>query len=233
MTPLAQGIRLQLLYRTQYQVRRMAGSTKRGPEQAKLLERRAVTDTSEFKWIGLEKLKYADPLGRERDWEGAVRTTRASTGVDGVGILAIVREPGQPDRILLQKQFRPPVGGVCIEMPAGLIDEGETLEEAVARELREETGYSGRIVTTSAILFNDPGFTNTNLRMVTVEIDATAPENRNPQPELEDDEFIECFMVPLRDFPEEMGRLDAAGYKLDARVDNVAHGIKIARMYGL
>ncbi len=29
----------------------------------------------------------------------------------------------------------------CISFPAGLIDEGESLTEAVARELAEETGY--------------------------------------------------------------------------------------------
>lgn len=38
-------------------------------------------------------------------------------------------EKGEPARILLQKQFRPPVGKFCVEVPAGLIDEGESPEE--------------------------------------------------------------------------------------------------------
>jgi len=47
-----------------------------------------------------------------------------------VGIIAVLEgEQGEPARILLQKQFRPPVGKMCIEVPAGLIDEGETPEE--------------------------------------------------------------------------------------------------------
>jgi 8-oxo-dGTP pyrophosphatase MutT (NUDIX family) len=34
---------------------------------------------------------------------------------------------------------------VCIEVPAGLMDEGETAEECAVRELKEETGYQGEI----------------------------------------------------------------------------------------
>jgi len=46
----------------------------------------------------------------------------------------------------LQRQWRPPIGKVCIEVPAGLIDEGETAEECALRELKEETGYVGEII---------------------------------------------------------------------------------------
>jgi len=55
---------------------------------------------------------------------------------------------------VLEKQFRPPVGKVCIEIPAGLIDEGETPEEAAVRELREETGYVGDVSVSSPLMFH-------------------------------------------------------------------------------
>ena len=123
--------------------------------------------------------------------------------------------------------------GVCIEMPAGLIDAGESVDVAALRELKEETGYSGKIVSKTPTIFNDPGFTNTNLSLVTVEVDITAPENQNPQTALEENEFIECFKVPLKSFAEEMEKLAEQGYKLDARVQNVAQGIRLAQQYNL
>ena len=43
-------------------------------------------------------------------------------------------------RILLNKEFRMAVGDYAYNFPAGLIDEGETPEEAAKRELWEETG---------------------------------------------------------------------------------------------
>ena len=44
------------------------------------------------------------------------------------------------------------------ELPAGLIDDGETPEQAGIRELREETGYKAEgVIDSSAVLANDPG----------------------------------------------------------------------------
>lgn len=61
---------------------------------------------------------------------------------------------------MLQKQFRPPLDKVVIEIPAGLIDEGETAEQAAIRELKEETGYVAEVLETSPVMFNgmDPPF---------------------------------------------------------------------------
>lgn len=212
---------------------KMSSQLKGRPEQAKLLTSRPAK-ADECKWIGLEKLTYLDPNGNQREWDSAVRLTRSTGNVDGIGILAILKyKDGTPDEILLQKQFRPPVEGVCIEMPAGLIDAGESIETAALRELKEETGYVGKITEQSPIIFNDPGFTNTNLSLVTVEVDMTAEENLNPVCNLEENEFIECFKVPLKEFPDKMIALDKEGYKLDARVQNVAQGIKLAQHYRL
>ena len=86
---------------------------------------------------------YTDPLGKQRTWESAERSTRPKKSpIDGVGIVAILQKPSGPE-LLLQKQFRPPINKVVIEVPAGLVDEGEQAEESAVRELREETGYVG------------------------------------------------------------------------------------------
>jgi len=59
--------------------------------------------------------------------------------------------------ILLQKQFRPPLDKTVIEIPAGLIDAGETVEQAAVRELKEETGYVGTVTESSPVMFNGRG----------------------------------------------------------------------------
>lgn len=44
-------------------------------------------------------------------------------------------------RLLLERQFRYPVGLTILELPAGKIDRGEPIEACARRELLEETGY--------------------------------------------------------------------------------------------
>ncbi len=47
-----------------------------------------------------------------------------------------------PDqRVLVERQFRYPVGEVFVEIPAGKLDPGETALQTAQRELVEETGY--------------------------------------------------------------------------------------------
>ena len=60
-------------------------------------------------------------------------------------MIAVLKHADGP-QILLQKQFRPPVGKVCIEIPAGLLDANESGEVCAIRELKEETGYVGKAV---------------------------------------------------------------------------------------
>ncbi|KAL8744596.1 MAG: hypothetical protein Q9190_003168 [Brigantiaea leucoxantha] len=182
-----------------------------------------------------------------------LHTTRPKDSpVDGVGIVAILQKPSGPE-LLLQKQFRPPVEKVVIEIPAGLVDAGESAGESAVRELREETGYHGVAAEISPIMFNgmlpticggleklpahvydsDPGFCNTNLNMVHVNVDMAMPENQELKTELEENEFIEVFSLPLTNLYGECKRLEEEGYAIDARVGTLAEGIELAKRWRL
>lgn len=61
----------------------------------------------------------------------------------------------------------------------------------------------------------------------------TLPENQDLKPELEENEFIEVFTVPLAKLWGELERLEAEGYAIDARIGTLAEGIEIAKQFKL
>ncbi len=58
---------------------------------------------------------------------------------DWVNVIAVTAE----DNLVFIRQHRPGIGGVRLEIPGGIIEPGEEPAEAAARELAEETGFSG------------------------------------------------------------------------------------------
>lgn len=59
-----------------------------------------------------------------------------------VCVLVITRDR----QVVLAKQFRPGPNRILWELVGGAIDRGETPRQAANREVREETGYAGRLV---------------------------------------------------------------------------------------
>lgn len=58
---------------------------------------------------------------------------------DWVNIIAITED----GKFVMERQFRLGLGKTCYEIPAGVMEKGETALEAAKRELEEETGYGG------------------------------------------------------------------------------------------
>jgi ADP-ribose pyrophosphatase len=73
-----------------------------------------------------------------------------------VAILALDAD----ERIVLVRQLRVAAGEEILELPAGLIDEGEEPLETARRELREETGLRGGSWRELTSFWSSPGFTN-------------------------------------------------------------------------
>ncbi|KAK3349766.1 NUDIX hydrolase domain-like protein [Lasiosphaeria hispida] len=206
---------------------------------AKILSVRTL-DNKDARWINLVQIEYQAPDGKVRTWEAMRRPTRPKDSpVDAVHIIATRQSPGgvSEHEVLLEKQFRPPAGKVVIEFPAGLVDPNETLEECALRELREETGYVGEVTSSASgaaaglVLFGSPASSFSRALSVMVNIDPTLPENQNPQPKLEEGEFIDCFWVPLKELHQEIRRLDAEGFAIDGKVGAFAEGIEITKLW--
>ena len=90
-------------------------------------------------------------------WEYAERTTSR----DAVVIVAVTDDR----RLILVEQYRIPLNGMVLELPAGLVGddagcEGEELISAARRELLEETGFRGQRLEPIASLATSPGLTS-------------------------------------------------------------------------
>ncbi|OBA26697.1 hypothetical protein HANVADRAFT_56253 [Hanseniaspora valbyensis NRRL Y-1626] len=202
-------------------------TSKGAPEDSKIISTSDDQPLSSYNWITLQKVNYKDPSGTVRDYEKVTRkTTAKGTGVDAVIILPLLKSPNLPTKLLLQKQFRPPLGKVSIEFPAGLIDDSDaTILDAAKRELKEETGYSiTKVLRESPPIFADPGMTDASYVVITCIIDLSLKENQNVVPELEDSEFIDLFEVELAELEDKVKQLTKKGYAIDGRVAGLIDG---------
>ncbi|CAG8472479.1 17533_t:CDS:2 [Acaulospora colombiana] len=154
------------------------------------------------RWLELEEIEYIDPKAKvARKWEVCKRKTVLATNskkreIDGQNPTPL---------IVLVVQYRPAIGKYCIEFPSGLIDAQETVETAALRELREETGYTGKVKNVSDPICYEPGITNSMTKIVDIEIDPNSTDNIAPTQLLEEDEWsLQVIKVPLRKLYEEL-----------------------------
>lgn len=184
----------------------------------------------ETKWLQFKHLTYQDPSGAERGWDMVGRSTKTTHGVaDAVCVFATLKKKGEPDDILLVRQFRPPLDGETIELPAGLMDANETAEKTALRELEEETGYVGVVegsVTPIALPLS-PGLSNETVALVKVSVDLDLPENEKPKQKLDGSEFITVLRVPKKGLRKTLDELHADGYHVFAGLYTLALGMEM------
>ena len=122
---------------------------------------------------------------------------------DCVAIIAV----DDKDNILLVSQFRKSVEKELLEIPAGGIDPGETPEDCVRRELREETGFLPRKLERLGGFYSSPGYCTEYLHLYLATDLVSSPL------QAEDSESIRLVRMPLAQIP----GLIASGSICDAK----------------
>jgi ADP-ribose pyrophosphatase len=109
--------------------------------------------------------------------------------------------------LLLERQFRFPLGNHFLELPAGKVDRGETPLAAARRELFEETGYTAQEWKHLATLYPCVGYSNERVDLF---LARGLAHQGHPG---EDGEFLECVRIAL----DEALRLVAEGAISEAK----------------
>jgi len=94
------------------------------------------------------------------------------------------------------RQYRHPAAIELLELPAGVMDEGETPEVSAQRELREEIGMSAGQLVQLGSFFLAPGYSNEYMYVYLAQDLTAAPL----QPD--SDEFIQIVKVPVENVAE-------------------------------
>jgi ADP-ribose pyrophosphatase len=165
------------------------------------------------KWVNLFAATYEN-RGHTGRWVFASRRPRPPAGAargDAVLIVPVLRNPGEPPRLVLIREFRVPVGDVVLAFPAGLLEEGEPLEETVRRELREETGLEvAAIKRVTQPLFTSSGMSDESVAIAFVDALGKLDPGHLP-------EQSESIEVLLADHAEVCRLCDDTGLRVDAK----------------
>lgn len=91
------------------------------------------------------------------------------------------------------RQYRHPTGGLILELPAGVIEAGETPEACAGREIREEIGMSAQKIEKIGEFYMAPGY-STEYLYIFIAKDLQV----NPLPG-DVDEYIRVDRIPIND----------------------------------
>ncbi len=146
------------------------------------------------KWLNQFDVKYVGKGGEERSWllSSRARQPKCITGrFDVPDAVVIVAHHEAADKLVLTREFRVPLADYEYGFPAGLVDTGESVEEAARRELEEETGLTVcSVMRVSPPIYSSAGMTDESVAMVYVKCRGESSTESNTASEL-----IEVLLV--------------------------------------
>ena len=184
------------------------------------MKRLGCREIAAGKWLALNQISYLDNKGVARVWESVSRKKSA-------GAVAIICTLIPSGRLVLVRQYRPPADNLVIEFPAGLVNPGESPEVTAVRELREETGYHGRLVRMIPDTFSSPGLSSEIVRLAVMEADETIQGELVT--EFDETEDIETLLVKREELEEFLVQAARNGDQIDGRVSAFAVGLGMDR----
>jgi ADP-ribose pyrophosphatase len=180
----------------------------------------AATIVAKVKFATLFAISYLDRMGRTRHWHmvGRGDQPKCITGerLRPDAAIIVPYHRGE-NKLVIIREYRIPVGDYLYGFPAGLLDPGEGIAVAAARELREETGLDlVRVYRHSPAVFSSAGITDETVGMVFVEAAGTPSIRQHG-----DSEDIEIFLMDRQEIQALLGRSDIvfsarAGLAMDA-----------------
>ena len=116
------------------------------------------------------------PISQEIVYSGRIIDARVDTVLmpDGSRITReLVHHPGavaivpidDDDNVLMVRQYRYAAGQSLLEIPAGVLEDGESPDDTAQRELQEEVGFASRNLRALGGLYSSPGFCDEFLYM--------------------------------------------------------------------
>jgi ADP-ribose pyrophosphatase len=146
------------------------------------------------KWLNLFEVSYIARTGDEKSWQMASRRNepKCLTGsYHRPDAVVIVPFHTRRNKMVIIREYRVTLDDYEYGFPAGLVDNGESVEQAARRELKEETGLTvSRFIKVSPPIYSSAGMTDESVAMVYVECEGEPSNSANT-----DSELIEILFI--------------------------------------